>query len=225
MRKKKNDIEKAGAKSLELKYEKIGLDRLLVYCAKKIIDRGDDCTFEALVYECFSLFPRKFSLANYPEWPDSARVDKSWRRCRSDKGWLYGTAKEGLKITEAGREIALSTEKLVFKKAAINKSIKINMRRTREDAIINYINGTKEFRKYLLSGQYEISERELRSFLCGTLETPKRILVHNFHIYYQAARKIENKKILSFLRLCKIKLRTIGGINGNAAIRKNISRN
>lgn len=225
MKKNKTDIRKSGAKIIDLNYEKIGLDQLLIYCVKKIIDRGEVCTFETLVYECFSLFPKKFSLAHYPNWPDSARVEKSWRRCRSDKGWLSGRAKEGLRITEAGTEIALDTEKILFKKTVINKPIKNNKNRTTENDIINYIYGTKEFRKYLLFDRYDVSDRELRSFLGGTLETPKRILIHNYFRYYQAARKLGEQKILSFLRLCKIRLKKIGGINGRATVKKNISRN
>ncbi|NPV82460.1 MAG: hypothetical protein HPY46_02590 [Candidatus Aminicenantes bacterium] len=225
MKKNKTEIRKNGANIIDLSYEKLGLDQLLIYCVKKIIERGEVCTFETLVYECFSLFPEKFSLAHYPEWPDSARVEKSWRRCRSDKGWLSGRAKEGLRITEAGAEIALATEKILFKKTVINKPIKKTMNRTREKAIISYIYDTKEFRKYLLSERYDISDRELRSFLGGTLETPKRILIHNYFRYYQAARRLGEQKVLSFLRLCKIRLKKMGGINGTAADKKNLSRN
>ena len=92
------------------KYINIGIDLLIVYAAKRILDGGEECTFERLVYECFTLFPNKFGFKRYPEWPDSARINKAWLRCRTDKGWLAGTVKEGFRITPSGEMIARQTD-------------------------------------------------------------------------------------------------------------------
>jgi len=208
---KKCENKNVNKKAFKFDYANIGIDHLLIYCANNIVERGDECTFETLVHECFSLFPKKFSLVNYPHWPDSSRVDKSWRRCRTDKGWLCGTAREGLRVTEAGREVAYITEKKLFKTNETRLNNNLNSRKTKEEAIINYIIETKEFKRYLMNGPYDISERELRSFLGGTLETPKRVLIHNFHIYHQIAKKLKNREILSFLKLCSLKIKKLGG--------------
>ncbi|MCL6481569.1 MAG: hypothetical protein K6U02_07570 [Firmicutes bacterium] len=80
------------------------MDELVLFAAKRVLDSGEECTVERLVYECFTLFPKSFSLPKYPQWPDSARLNKSWWRCRTDKGWLAGSVKQGLRLTPAGEE-------------------------------------------------------------------------------------------------------------------------
>jgi len=192
------------------KYINIGIDQLIVYAAKKILDYGEECTFERLVYECFTLFPNKFGFKRYPEWPDSARINKAWLRCRTDKGWLAGTVKEGFRITPSGEMIARQTEKQL--KGMISKKTLIPKRsRERYEAILSYIKKSPEFTKFIEQENNDISFAELKSFLGGTLETPKRILIHNLNRYFQAATIYDDTSVVSFLKLCKKKLKQIGG--------------
>jgi len=58
-------------------YKHLGIDQLVVYSVKRIIDNSEECTFERLVYECFRLFPNKFGFLRYPNWPDAARINKA----------------------------------------------------------------------------------------------------------------------------------------------------
>ncbi len=55
-------------------YENISVDELVLFAAKCILDSGEECTVERLVYECFTLFPKSFCLPRYPQWPDSTRT-------------------------------------------------------------------------------------------------------------------------------------------------------
>ncbi|MEO0141187.1 MAG: hypothetical protein ABIM88_06565, partial [candidate division WOR-3 bacterium] len=52
------------------RYKDIGLNQLVVYCVGRILANGEECTLERLIYECFTLFPKKFGLRKYPQWPD-----------------------------------------------------------------------------------------------------------------------------------------------------------
>lgn len=191
-------------------YINIGIDQLVVYATKKIMDGGEECTFERLVYECFTLFPEKFKFKRYPQWPDSARINKAWLRCRTDKGWLAGTVKEGFRVTPSGETIARQTEK--YLKGMVGKKILIPKgTRERYEAVLNYIKKSPEFTKFIEQENNDISISDLKSFLGGTLETPKRILIHNLNHYFQAATVYDDKSVVSFLKLCKEKLKHIGG--------------
>lgn len=191
-------------------YINVGIDQLIVYAAKKIIDGGEECTFERLVYECFTLFPIKFGFKRYPDWPDSARINKAWLRCRTDKGWLAGTVKEGFRITPSGEIIARKTEKQL--KGVRNKKTQIPKRlRERYEAVLFYIKKSPEFNKFNELESDDITLNELKSFLGGTLETPKRIIRHNLNRYFQAATIYNDTSVISFLNLCKKKLKQIGG--------------
>lgn len=192
-------------------YKDIGVDYLVIYSVKKILDNSEECTFERLVCECFTLFPKKFGFLRYPNWPDATRINKAWLRCRTDKGWLAGTVKEGFRITAAGEEIARDTENLLKNKAKIRKNFSAAKSRERYEAVILHIKKSPEYQKYSKIAGYELNETDLRSFLGGTLETPKRILRHNLNLYLNAAAIYNESSVIPFLEVCKRKLEKLGG--------------
>jgi len=51
----------------------IGLENLILFGIYLLLKKGDVCTFERLVAECFSQFPKVFAFKRYPEWPDSLK--------------------------------------------------------------------------------------------------------------------------------------------------------
>lgn len=56
----------------------MNIDKLVVYSIYLLSVEKKEATFENIVAKCFQLFPEKFSLVGYPQWPDSARINKSW---------------------------------------------------------------------------------------------------------------------------------------------------
>lgn len=192
-------------------YKDIGVDQLVIYSVKQILDNSEECTFERLVCECFRLFPKKFGFLRYPNWPDATRINKAWLRCRTDKGWLSGTVKEGFRITTAGEEVARNTENLLKKKNKISRNLPTPKPRERYEAIILHIKNTPEYQKHVNIAGYKINETDLKSFLGGTLETPKRILRHNLNLYMNAAALYNEQSVIPFLQICKKKLEKLGG--------------
>ncbi len=154
-------------------YTNIGLDQLLVYSVYRVISMNEECTFERLVYECFILFPKVFGFIRYPDWPDSSRINKSWLRCRTDRGWLTGKIKEGFRLTASGENIARKVEQVLMRNIPIEKA-KVNKKtRERYEAVIDYIQKSEALHKF--NNGIEISHSEYVTFLGGTLETPIRI--------------------------------------------------
>ena len=192
-------------------YKDIGVDQLVIYSVKKILDNSEECTFERLVCECFRLFPKKFGFLRYPNWPDATRINKAWLRCRTDKGWLAGTVKEGFRITAAGEKVARDTENLLKNKNKTRRKLPIPKPRERYEAIIMHIKKTPEYQRYVNVAGYEINEADLRSFLGGTLETPRRILRHNLNLYMNAADIYKESSVFPFLEICKKKLEKLRG--------------
>ena len=78
-------------------YTEVSLTKLTIFAISKIDEGGEECAYERIVKECFTLFPRRFSLHRYPEWPDGARVKIEILRCR-DNGWITGNEKKGFQI-------------------------------------------------------------------------------------------------------------------------------
>jgi hypothetical protein len=180
------------------------LDDLVIYCVAEILAGGEECTFERLVYECFTKFPESFGLSRYPEWPDSARVNKSWLRCRTDRGWLVGTVQEGFRLTPAGEAIAGIVSNRLADGAA-QPTARASGARTREryEALLRTIRSDELFRAFEQTGTVDASEMELRRLLGATLETPKRVLRQNLHAYRSAAEAYSDESALEFLLACE----------------------
>jgi hypothetical protein len=67
-----------------------------------------DCelSYENVVVAAFRLFPSKFGLIGYPDFPDAKRVHDQLFHCfYKSKGWLGGKTRLGFTITELGEAI------------------------------------------------------------------------------------------------------------------------
>ena len=72
-------------------------------------------SFEKLFKQCFDTFPSKFSLKNYPDLPDSRKLDRALRSLRAIK-MIKGSPKEFFSLTAAGRKKASQTMNLFRQK-------------------------------------------------------------------------------------------------------------
>ena len=200
----KKDKEHQPIQTIEA-YENLGVDYLLIYSVKNILDHGEECTLERLVYECFTSFPKKFCLSRYPQWPDSTRVYRSWRRCRIDNRWLKGSPQEGFRLTAKGKEVALVVEIKLKAPSLIDKQPReISKTRGKEEAVIRYLRKSNTFQRWLQNPtSFIISESEICSLLNATLETPHNVLNENLAYYQDNAKLVGDSRILAFLDICR----------------------
>jgi len=192
-------------------YMNLSLDKLVAYAVYRIINRGETCTFEKLVVECFKLFPKAFSLRLYPQYPDSARVNKSWLRCRTDKGWITGNVKIGFKLTEAGLAVAKQTEQALRTGITVRKK-RGNLSRARErgEVIINFIKGHPVYRRYKARGEnFCLTEQEFRHLLACTMEAPITVLKQNLKQVKNVLKEYGEMELLSFIEVCEKKMKYI----------------
>lgn len=186
-------------------YKGIQINYLVVFGISSILAKGEKCTFEKLVAECFNLFPKVFSLVRYPQWPDSLKFDRPLRTLR-EKGLIVGNPKGLFFLTKFGEKIAKDTAKIlragVFKKSPSY--------RTKRDAEINLITSLKNsgvFQKFLKNKEgFLITAMEIRNLLHCTLETPLRIVKQNLIYAKNLAKELNEKLLFEFLDLCNQKL-------------------
>lgn len=182
-------------------YETQGLDQLVTYCVDRILQNGEECTFERLVYECFTLFPRKFGFARYPGWPDSARVNKSWLRCRTDRRWIAGSVQAGFVMTPAGSRVALEVAS-ALRTGVLGTQPRHREPRERWEAAISRIKRHPAFLKFRNDSSVQLTQQEARNVLAATLETPLRILDANLSYFRQVASEYEDREVQGFLDAC-----------------------
>jgi hypothetical protein len=182
------------------------IDELVVYCVYRILRRGEECTFERLVAECFTLYPREFCLRGYEHWPDSARVNKAWLRCRTDRGWMTGSVKDGFRLTSEGEKVALKIESDLGAGSYTEMSRPTRASRAasaRAEGLVATIRQTSAFVRYKReSSAFKITEMELRSLLGATMETPPRVLRETINAYRNAANEAGDNEVGEFLSFC-----------------------
>jgi hypothetical protein len=180
------------------------LDELLIYAVQGVLEAGEECTFERLVYECFTRFPESFGFRRYPQWPDSARVNKGWLRCRTDRGWLIGSVQEGFRLTSTGEQVAKAVSRQLEHGVALKPS-PVGGTRTREryESLIRNIRRDSVFLRFSAGRHdFEVTEMEFRRLLGATMETPRRILRQSLDAFKTAARTYGDDELLNFLETC-----------------------
>ena len=189
----------------EAAYMKIGLDDLVTYAVFSLKEKGKEATFENLVVECYSLFPKRFSLVGYPMYPDSALVNKSWLRCRTDKRLIDGSAAKGFKLTPAGIEVVEKTSFLLKDRtgqATIGKMKEEE--RSRASKFVQHIENSIAYKKYLSNQTLSaITDFELRDILLGTMQTDIDVLLDNASRLETYARTKERKDLVDFVDLVR----------------------
>jgi len=94
----------------KLTYSKIPVEELILFCIHSVILTGEQCSFERLVKECFTLFPDTLKFSRYPIWPDSRKLDRPLRSLRNER-LIIGDPKTYFMLTKEGEEKAAIVSK------------------------------------------------------------------------------------------------------------------
>ena len=94
----------------DLNFSKVSVEELILFCIHSIIVNSEQCSFERLVKECFTLFPETLKFVRYPIWPDSRKLDRPLRALRNEK-LIIGDPKTYFILTEAGGKKAANVAK------------------------------------------------------------------------------------------------------------------
>ena len=92
-------------------YQRISLNDLIIFSIYSVSVKRGKCTFERLVKECFTLFPKSFSFPKLLKWPDSRKLDRPLRSLRKRK-LITSDPKTFFSLTKSGKKIAEETNKL-----------------------------------------------------------------------------------------------------------------
>jgi len=193
-------------KYFENVYTRISKGGLILVSIYYVLEKEKVCTFERLIAECFTLFPKVFSFKRYPQWPDSLKFDRTIRTLRKN-GLINGSSKGYLTLTLFGKQKALDIKMILEnKKSILPVKNKHNTDRSSEDRLITYLKHSEVFNRYLKSpSRFHMSEPEFINLLRCTLESPQRILKQNLEYYKKISEEYSEKELLHFLTLCEKK--------------------
>ena len=95
-----------------LDFSKVSVEDVILFCIHSVVANSEQCSFERLVKECFTLFPEMLKFTRYPIWPDSRKLDRPLRALRDDK-LIVGDPKTYFILTELGETKAAVVSKLL----------------------------------------------------------------------------------------------------------------
>ncbi len=195
-------------------YMKIGLDELVTVSLYFLRQTSKAPTFENLVAKAYELFPQRFAMVGYPSWPDSALVNKSWLRCRSDKKLIAGNVAAGFELTPKGEMVARKTLLKLGQTSDSSSELsqsappKKGDRRTPAGRVVSRVEGSSAFRKFKLNGNLnDITEYELCDLLYSTLESSPETLNKNFDILLQNLHEYSRSDLIEFMNLLRNRFR------------------
>jgi hypothetical protein len=193
---------------LQEAYEQIGYDDLITYVVYRLVAEQKETTFENIVAEAFTLFPKRFSLRGYPQWPDSAVINKSWLRCRTDKKLIVGSVKDGFKLTQRGLEVAEKVASQLKSETNTLTSLRLKSElRTRAGRLLRAIEQNPSYKQFTSTGSIEqISKNDIADVLLTLPDTPVKRLRSNLEQFKDAARLYQRDDILKFLEKLAAKL-------------------
>lgn len=186
-------------------YGNIPKSHLIVFGIYSVVCKKEECTFERLIKECFTLFPKVFGMSRYTQWPDTLRFDRDLRTLRT-RGLITGNPKISYSLTKFGERLAKETE-YNLKSGIIKRKIEYKTRRGADVNWINYLKKSEPFQRFLKNKKkFSITEMEFRNLLRCTLETPLRILKQNLQYSKNLAKEFKEKRLLEFLEISSQKL-------------------
>lgn len=200
----------------EESYKDLPLSDLVLYALFSLKKKSIETTFENIVAEAYELFPKKFHLPGYPDYPDANRVRREIQRIEGTlstpgmKKLAKGNMKTSYEITEEG----LQRLKLIEEKLARDLSTKISIEKEMEDRrgkmgrLLSEIEKHPLYRQYtdsLSKNNIEIPEHLLRDLLLATMETPVEELRERMERLIKYCEAFNKQQLKQFLELCKKK--------------------
>ncbi|MFQ5910496.1 MAG: hypothetical protein ACE5IJ_07220 [Thermoplasmata archaeon] len=184
------------------RYVDIDLNRLATFAIYLLTESRIVPTLENLVVALFRLFPEKFSLPGFSEYPDATRGNRALLQLRPKyRNWAVKSSAEGYVLTELGHRVAKQTRDLLNSpvRERTNRRSVPSPPRTLYEGIARNIRRSTAFRKFTAGEGGAVARPEIFELLGAVPYTPVRILRSKLYDWAQLAQQAEDTKMLDFL--------------------------
>ena len=193
----------------EAQYKNIDLDHLIIYAVSRLERLHVGLSFENIVVASFRLFPKKFSLLGYSEYPDANRVYKRlWDCISKSKQWLGGHFRKGFVITERSKIFIKEAEEKLQDVSLQNKQVSSRTRRQKE-VLINELIASPAYSKYLNNQGETITEAEFCFLLQGTLDSSVGTLRNNLNLFKNLVSELGRQDLLEFFKFLESRFKKL----------------
>ena len=186
-------------------YQGLDLAGLAAYTLRRLQELQIPITFENLVVALFRLFPSKFSLEGFDQYPDAARAGRTLLQLGPKyRNWARGSVQKGYVLTEAGlAKAAAVNAALVSGRPAteVQPTKRQATPRTRDlGGEVKALEDSALFAKWKVGSLASGEPREFFDLLGAYAYTPTRALQDRIKFLEKAAREVERDDLVEFLR-------------------------
>lgn len=185
-------------------YADIALAALAAFAVSRLGDLHIPNTFENLVVTLFKLFPSKFSLVGFKQYPDAASVGRTLLQLGPKyRNWARGSVQKGFVLTDAGNAKAVDVAKILSGIITVEpKRAKQQNSRPRTMDLSKDIRAIEEsllYRQWKSGSIPHTNSLELFDLLGAYAYTPSRVLKGRMKMLETIATEFERPDILEFL--------------------------
>lgn len=174
-------------------------DRLMIYTVNRLEEMKIEPTFDKIVVAAFKLFPSRFSLIGFKEYPDAKRVHDCLFHCTyKTKGWLIGNAQSGYKVSNKGKYYLEEIQKIMNKEIELPKEYKEKVKR-KERTVIDSLKETKAFDNYIKGKGDELNKEDIKEALKIFKYANEKDIENNLNKYLSYAKILDDKSAIEFL--------------------------
>lgn len=189
----------------EVSYASIDLTGLAAFAIRRLQELQIPITFENLVVTLFKLFPTKFSLEGFDEFPDAARIGRTLLQLGPKyRNWARGSVQKGFVLTESGIAKAAKVGTILMSGASPTE-VQLNRQQSRPRTMdltkeMKVIEDSSLFQKWKAGQLSEGQSIEFFDLLGAYAYTPVRALRDRAQLLENAARELGREDVLEFLR-------------------------
>lgn len=186
-------------------YLPMNKDRLVLFAVGFLESKNIEPTFDKTVATVFRLFPKKFSLIGFPEYPDGRTIYYCvYNHCTLTNKWLFGNVQSAFKVTEKGKYFLDETKKMLDGKIKLGRTHRTVPKR-KEATFITELKKTNAFREYIDNMEKKIPKSEIFEALKAPMDSKELAQAH-LEKYFEYAKRISDSDALAFLEFLKKEL-------------------
>lgn len=159
-------------------------------------DANIEGSFDNVAVAMFRMFPEKFKLISFQDYPDFIRIDNTLRLDCKHSHLTTGNRVKGFVLTGHGKTIAEDALAQLKSSKGIpaTPALLSGMRRNRETRLISEVRKSEAFQKYASGKKDEIGTYDICDVLHATLDTDRSILKKNLELLMQYSRDLAGLK-------------------------------
>lgn len=195
-------------------YENMDLNRLTVYGIWFLQEKNIAITFETLVVALFRMFPQKFCLVGFKDYPDAARVNRALLQLRPKyRNWAVGNIQSGFILTETGKTILEQTKRFLRNpRLQTPKKPSVIPRTRNPQEELQEVQNSHLYQKYQQGDEEGIDKYAIWELLHAYPYTPKKALNKRIRLLEEIAKEYK-PEILNFFKWIRQKYSHIFKLN------------